>query len=34
MEFKGFEQRDFDVLKIDGFEPRMKAIREIIQPKF
>lgn len=34
MEFKGFEQRDFDVLKIDGLEPRMKAIREIIQPKF
>ena len=34
MEFKGFEQKDFDAFKIDGLEERMVAIREHIQPKF
>lgn len=34
MEFKGFEQNDFDTFKIDGLEDRMAAIRERIQPKF
>ena len=30
----GFEQRDFDVFKIEGLDERMKAIQTIIQPKF
>lgn len=34
MEFKGFEQHDFDTFKIEGLEGRMKAIQERIQPKF
>ncbi|MFD2617001.1 YktB family protein [Terrilactibacillus laevilacticus] len=34
MSFKGFEERDFNVFKIQGLEPRMAAIQNIIQPKF
>jgi len=34
VEFKGFDQDDFDTFKIDGLEDRMAAIRGRIQPKF
>jgi len=29
MEFKGFEQDDFDTFKIDGLEDRMAAIQNV-----
>ncbi|WAA11101.1 YktB family protein [Fervidibacillus albus] len=34
MSFQGFSQSDFSVFKIEGFENRMEAIRNQIQPKF
>ncbi|PKG22167.1 YktB family protein [Niallia nealsonii] len=34
MNFKGFNQKDFDTFTIEGLEERMKAIQERIQPKF
>jgi uncharacterized protein YktB (UPF0637 family) len=33
MDFKGFNQEDFDVFTIDGFEARMNALKTIIRPK-
>lgn len=33
MTFSGFNNSDFDVFKIDGFEPRMNALKESIRPK-
>lgn len=33
MNFQGFTAQDFDVFKIDGLEPRMSALRELIRPK-
>ena len=34
MNFKGFEQKDFDTFIIDGLAARMEAIQTRIQPKF
>lgn len=34
MNFKGFEQKDFDTFLIDGLGARMEAIQTRIQPKF
>ncbi|MEQ2526037.1 DUF1054 domain-containing protein [Robertmurraya yapensis] len=33
MIFSGFTNQDFDVFKIDGFEPRMDALKSTIRPK-
>jgi uncharacterized protein YktB (UPF0637 family) len=33
MDFKGFNNEDFDVFQIDGLEARMEALKERIRPK-
>lgn len=33
MDFKGFNNQDFDVFQIDGLEARMEALKERIRPK-
>jgi uncharacterized protein YktB (UPF0637 family) len=33
MDFKSFNNEDFDVFQIDGLEPRMEALKERIRPK-
>ncbi|MFC0274672.1 YktB family protein [Metabacillus herbersteinensis] len=33
MEFKGFEEKDFDVFKIDGLDNRMEALIATVRPK-
>ncbi|WP_368503945.1 DUF1054 domain-containing protein [Alkalihalophilus sp. As8PL] len=34
MTVEGFTQKDFDVFKIEGLEPRMDALKQLIRPKF
>lgn len=34
MKFKGFEQADFDLFEIEGFQDRMDALIEQLRPKF
>jgi uncharacterized protein YktB (UPF0637 family) len=33
MDFKGFEQKDFDVFKVDGLEARMHELIQQVRPK-
>ena len=34
MKFKGFEEKDFSLFEIMGFEERMEALKEQLRPKF
>lgn len=34
MKFKGFEQADFDLFQLEGFEERMEALIHQLRPKF